>query len=406
VLAGLLALPAVAKEGDTFRPFVSAGYFFDSNLFRLDENENPGTQRDDRYAQLRAGVNVDWTPGRQRIAANVTKTRLRYAENTFLDFEGDDTQATWNWRMGNRLSGDVGASQSSSQSSFDSVGLVNNQVDQERRFGRAEWAFHPRWVLGGGLEESGATNSAPNQISQNFQQKTREAVLTYRTPKGSSLRGQLRRVEAEFPNAQVVQIVTLPFPPFASFPTEVVDNSYSQTEYNVLADWQVSGKLTLRGRLGQVNRQYDNINRSSAPGVTLRLRPEFNGVNGRLSGDWLATGKTLFSGAVYQELSDALDINATSVLRTGVNLSGVWLVREKWRLNGSVTFDNRDFEGDAGVTQTLRNDDTLAASLSVSYTPHPVVSFDVGLQGGRRDTNISGEAYEFHSLFANIRADF
>jgi len=34
-LGKVLGLPAVAKEGDTFRPNVSYAHYFDSNLFRL-----------------------------------------------------------------------------------------------------------------------------------------------------------------------------------------------------------------------------------------------------------------------------------------------------------------------------------------------------------------------------------
>ena len=135
----LLALPAIAKEGDTFRPFVSVGYFYDSNLFRLDEGENASlvTQRDDRYRVVSAGIDVDWKPGRQQIVANVTKTWIRYDRYTYVDFDGDDMQATWNWRLGNRLSGNLGAAKSTSLSAFEDVGLLPNEVDRERRFGRA-----------------------------------------------------------------------------------------------------------------------------------------------------------------------------------------------------------------------------------------------------------------------------
>jgi len=412
LLAGamLLALPAMAKEGDTFRPFVSLGYFYDSNLFRLDENESPGTQRDDRYALLSAGANVDWKPGRQQVVANLTKTLIRYDQNTYLDFEGDDMQATWNWRLGNRLSGNLGAAKSTSQSSFGDIGLVNNQVDRERRYGRAEWEFHPRWRIGGGLETTDNTNSAPSQLSQNVQQQAQDVGLTYRTPKGSTLRAQVRRIDADFPNPQVLSYVCSFFsfcPPFSFIPSEVADNSFKQTEYNLLGDWRLSGKLTLRGQAGWVDRQYKNELRDDLVGsVVLKERPDFSGFTGRVTADWYATGKTLFSVAAYREPGGATDINASSVLRTGASVNGVWLMREKWRLNLGATYENRDFKGDPGATQPQRNDDTLGSSLSVTYTPHRAVALDLGARAGSRDSNMSGEDYSFHSLFATVRADF
>ncbi len=401
MLAALGALPAAAKEGDTFRPFISAGHFYDSNLFRLADDEYPGMQRDDRYNLVNAGINVDWKPGRQQFIASATKTLVRYDHNTYLDFDGDDLKATWNWRLGNRFSGNLGATQSTSQSSFGDIGLVNNQVDRKRYFGRAEWEFHPRWRIGGGLESMDNSNSAPTQFSQDFNRRAQEVFLGYRTPKGSSLRGQVRRIDAEFPNLQCLQ---------NDFPVcfMVADNSYKQTEYNVLGDWPFSGKLTLRGQAGWVDRQYENTLRdySNLFVPDFKPRPDYSGFTGRVAADWYATGKTLLSVAAYRELGGATDINASSVLKHGASVNGVWLVREKWRMNAGVTYENRDFKGDPGTSQPQRNDDTVSATLSLTYTPIRVVSLDVGVSAGRRDSNIAVEDYKFHSMFVNVRADF
>jgi exopolysaccharide biosynthesis operon protein EpsL len=399
-LAAMLALPAQAKEGDTFRPFASLGYFNDSNLFRLSDDESSGFPRDDRYSVLSAGLDVDWKRGRQQVVANATQTWVRYDRNTIYDSDGNDYKATWNWRLGNRLSGNLGANESRSQSNFDSVGLVNNEVTRKRYFGRAEWEFHPRWQIGGGLGETDNTNSDPSQISNDFQQQTQDLTLSYHTPKGSKLRAQVRRIDAEFPNPELLSFGSL----FGFvFPTEVADNSYKQTECNLLADWRVSGKLTLRGQAGWVNRQYENVLRGDLAGPPqLVERPDFSGFSGRMTADWYATGKTLLSVSAYRELGGAGDINATSVLKNGGSLNGVWLIREKWRLNAGGTYENRDFEGDPNQ----RSDDTVGSSLSLSYMPIRAVSIDVGVRAGRRDSNIADDEYTFNSWFANVRADF
>jgi len=405
-LAALVAMPVQAKEGDTFRPFVSMGYFYDSNLFRLAETQfdlAPSDLRDDRYSILSAGINVDWKPGRQQIVANATKTWIRYDQNSRLDFDGDDTQATWNWRLGNRLSGNLGAAKSTSQSSFEDVGVVNNQVDRERYYGRAEWEFHPRWRIGGGVEEIDNTNSALTQRSQDFQQQAYDVVLGYRTPKGGNLRLQVRRIDADFPTLQILGVNI--FPPIVA----VADNSFKQDEYNLLGDWRVSGKLTLRGQAGWVDRQYESVLKGNFNGFSPVLvpRPDFSGFVGRVSGDWYATGKTLLSASLYREPGGAQDINASSVLKKGASVKGVWLVREKWRLNAGASFENREFTGDpGGALLPQRNDDTVDTSLSLTYTPIQAVSLDVGVRAGRRDSNFSAEDYEFHSVFANVRADF
>lgn len=407
VLGALLARPALAWEGDTFRPFISLGQFYDSNLFRLSDGANPsGIQRDDHYRVLSGGVNVDWKPGRQQLVASATKTFVRYDQNTFLDYQGNDLQATWNWRLGNRFSGNLGATETTGQSSFGDIGVVNNQFTRKSHFGRADWMFHPRWQIGAGIEEDDSSNSAPSQAVWDYHQTVEDVTLAYLTPKGSRLRAQVRRVNANFPNQQILQAGFLFGVPVAL----VADNSYTQTEYNLLGDWSLAGKLTLHGQAGWVNRRYENVLQSNIVGgyyAALEPRPDFSGFNGRVTGEWYVTGKTLLSMSLYQELAAAQDINATSVLRRGASVNGAWLMREKWRLNAGVTSENRDFRGDLAVTGLPhRTDDTWASTLSVNYAPIQAVSIDLGVSTGRRNSNTSVYEYTFHSVFANIRADF
>ncbi|OJZ17378.1 MAG: hypothetical protein BGP21_04945 [Thiobacillus sp. 65-29] len=405
----LLAAPVHAKEGDTFRPFVSGAYFHDDNLFRLDKGEAPDLKRADRYGLLSAGVDVDWKHGRQQVLVNASKTLVRYDRYSYLDYDGDDLKAMWNWRLGNRFSGNLGASKSTSQSSFADIGLVNNQVDRERRFGRAEWEFHPRWRIGAGVETTDNTNSDPSLFSQDFNQDSYDILVTYRTPKGSTVRGRVRRIDSDFPTMKLLGLN--PFPPLAA----VADSSYAQTDYTLLADWRFSAKLVLRGEAGWVDRKYTNALKGSyapyepwmAPYEPLLVdRPDYSGFNGRLTADWYATGKTLLSLSGYQELGGATDINASSVLKRGTSVSGVWLIREKWRLNGEASYENRDFRGDMGAGTTQTEDDTVGASLSLNYTPIRPVSMDFGMRAGRRDSNISAGDYTFSSVFFSVRGDF
>lgn len=108
--AALLAVPAHAKEGDTFRPFVSYARYYDDNLFRLAKDEQTFVVQDgvpvvidhdsasDQYGVLSAGLNVDWKPGRQHITASATRNWVRFSRYTTLDYDGSDYQGRWNWR--------------------------------------------------------------------------------------------------------------------------------------------------------------------------------------------------------------------------------------------------------------------------------------------------------------------
>lgn len=395
---------AAGHEGDTFRPFVSAGHFQDSNLFRLARSEYsslpPGYAKQDRYALYQAGINVDWKPGRQQVVASAAKTLIRYARNDFLDFDGDDLQARWNWRLGNRLSGQLGASRVTSQSGFENIGLVDNHERRERRFVRAEWEPHPRWRVGGGLGTLDNTHSAPSQRSQDVRQDNQELNIAYLTRKGSRLGAQLRHLEADYPNMQVMALVPVQY---------VADNSFRQDEFNLTGEWKLSAKLSLNTQAGWVKRRYDNrLKPTPLPAPSLVDRPDHSGVTARVGADWSPTAKTRVNAAFYQELGGATDINASSVLKRGLNLDAAWLIREKWQMNAGLNFENRDFRGDPGALSglTRRDDDTTNANLVVRYMPTRAVSLDVGIQAGRRSSNLANEDFRYRTLFVSVRGDF
>lgn len=407
VFSGLAAMGlshgGLAKEGDAFRPFVSLGHYYDSNLFRLAEAESPGTQRDERYSQLNAGVNLSWQPGRQQVSASLAKTLIRYDQNTRLDFDGDDMQATWEWRLGNRLFGNLGASKSTSQSSFNDLGVVNasNNVERKRQYGQLNWEFHPRWQVYVGTEASDTLNTLQGQVSQNVRQTAHDMGFRYLTPKGSSVRARVQRTVADYPTQQIVGVTNVLFLTLIN----VSDNSFQQTDYTLDADWRLFGKLNLRGQLSRTERAYDNVLRDPQGGFArLVERPDFSGFTGRLTGDWFATGKTLLSTSLYQELGATSDINASTVLKRGLSVSGVWTPRGKWRLNAGASFENRDYQGDPGAA--TRNDDTVAANVSLGYTPINALSLVLGGQAGWRDSSTTDDNYKFYGLSFNIRGDF
>ena len=383
---GALAMPALAKEGDIVRPFVSYTRHYDSNLFRLAESEYALVpQRSDQYGVLGAGLNVDWQPGRQHIIASASKNQVRFARNSHLDYDGSDYQLKWNWQLGNRWSGQVGATESVTQSSFsDLAGLrINNQITRDSRFASADWQLHPRWHVGLGAAAVSSTNSTAQRAPLDYEDQSVSATLGYATPKGSKLRGEIRRAEGEYPNR---------------LSGVSVDRAYTQTEYNLLGDWNVSGKLVTHAKAGYVKRENDTL-----------AQRDFSGAAGRLSADYFPTGKTALNWAIYREIANSDDLNATYQVNTGTSLGAAWRATGKITLRADVTFENRSFQGDTGLVVTSlqqRDEDTLGGSLSMRYAPVRMATIDVGLQAGRRDSNMTANDYKFHGAFVSVRADF
>lgn len=382
-------LPVYAKEGDTFRPFVSYTRLWDDNLYRLSPSEiaaNLVPHESDRYGVLSAGVDVDWRPARQQVEARLSKSQVRFDRNTRLDYDGSDYQLKWNWRLGNHWSGRLGATERVTQSSFSDQTnlLINNVVTREERFADANWQFHPRWSVGAGATALSSSNSAAQQASLDYDETAYSATLGYRTPKGSALRLQLRRVNGDYPRRTAL----------------FLDRAYTQDEINLTGDWNVSGKLVTRGRVGYVQRRNDTVSQR-----------DFSGVAGRLSADYLPTVKTLLNVAVFREIANSDDANASYQLSTGASLGAAWQATSKLTLRATAQIENRRFEGDTGLLPGLprRDEDTASGSVTLSYAPLRMATVDVGVQAGERKTNVpfyAANEYRFRAVFVTMRLDF
>jgi exopolysaccharide biosynthesis operon protein EpsL len=407
LLAGLMmvmALPIMAKEGDTFRPFVSYSRYYDSNLFRLAKGETTVVVENgapelvtldtasDHYGVLGVGLDVDWKFERQQIVASLSETRVNYAKYSSLDYDGKDYRGTWNWRLGNHWSGQLGASEVVSQTSFSDLQsfnvngtpvflAVSNLVTTDRQYASAEWEIHPRWRTGGGAAWVTSDNSRLQQRYSDYEDESEYLYLMYLTPKGSKLRGEFRHTDAKYPYRQLVA-------------GSLIDNSYTQSEYNFVGDWKVSGKLLSHLKLGWVERDFQHLSARN-----------YSALAGRATADYYPTGKTALTLAVYREPAPVDDVNSSFLLNTGANLNAAWLLTNKITARASASYVEGTYQLiQPGLPQ--RVDDTLSGSLSLSYTPLPMATIDIGLQGGNRNSTYPNNDYAFHSYFLGVRADF
>jgi exopolysaccharide biosynthesis operon protein EpsL len=399
LLAGLmmvLALPTMAKEGDTFRPYVSYYRYYDSNLFRLAKGETTFVVEDgvpelvtldtasDQYGVLGVGLDVDWKYGRQQIVASLSENRVNYANYSSLDYDGKDYRGTWNWRLGNHWSGQLGASETVTQTSFSDLQsflAVSNLVTRDRQYARAAWELHPRWILGGGGEWTTSDNSRLQQRYSDYESDSENFYLTYLTPKGSKLRGEFRHTDAKYPYRELVA-------------GSLIDNSYTQTEYNFLGDWTVSGKLLSHLKLGWVERDFLHYSARN-----------YSELAGRATVDYFPTGKTALTLAIYREPAAVDQVNSSFLINVGGNINVAWLLSDKVSARASASYIEGTYQLiQPGLPQRI--DDTLSGSLSLSYTPLPMATIDIGLQSGNRNSTFPSNDYSFHSFFLGVRADF
>ena len=110
-LAGMLVfLPAGAIPGTTLDLYGRVGWAHDDNLLRIDDNAPAfDNQRSDSWTTFEFGAVYDKSIARQRLLAVARLSKVKYDHFSQLDYDGRDLQATWYWQLGNRFSGQLGA---------------------------------------------------------------------------------------------------------------------------------------------------------------------------------------------------------------------------------------------------------------------------------------------------------
>lgn len=368
IMGLLLPAKALAGEGDFFRPLVSAAYYHDSNIFRFaGDSEVPVTIGGEatgkriqsvNYSLLGAGFLLDWQQSRQRIQARVQANSAKFSRYAaLLDYDGHDLNARWDWQLGNRWRGQLGAERAKTLGSYDNVGVTSNTRTVSRYNFRAVRDLHTDWQA-----EAGYNRYASQYSSDNTRDVDVDAfnLGVYR------LGGTLQRMGLELRYSDVQH-------PNKTGPL----SDASEWGLFGVATWQPSGKTRLRGRLGYINREFE------AAGAR-----DFSGVEARLDVDWAPTGKSLVNAAVYRELNES-DLGAANNYAkvTGLDLSGQWQVLPKTRVGPFLRLENRSYDG------TSIDDDHFGYGLRANYQPWPGSDIAVSVERVSRDSSVPNREF-------------
>ncbi len=147
-MLGMVAGPAWAADttdqrpDETFTPYVRALYGYDSNLFRLQNDQEARavlrtSNTAESYLTLGAGMDANLKMSRQAIQARVELNQTRFNTYGQLDNDGHDAYLKWDWRIGSRATGDISAADTLTQASYTNVKQpVKNQIRTRRGGGK------------------------------------------------------------------------------------------------------------------------------------------------------------------------------------------------------------------------------------------------------------------------------
>ncbi len=386
---GLCTLSATvyADDGDTFKPYTSMSYAYDSNLFRVANAAIiPGiTSMAEQYHTLAAGMNVDLRLSRQVIRARAELSQTRFNTYKQLNYDGRDLLLQWSWRVGNNTHGDVGVSETRSLASLYGLNQQLNSVrTQRRQFFNGSVKLDNRWQINTVAAHLFSSTSSQNILD--FTEDNLTLGLQYQTPKGTLFELSNNISNGAYPNRQVVG-------------TTPVDNSYKQITPSLGVTLQPTGKTRLQAKLGYTQRTYSDVPKRN-----------FSGITGRLSTDLYVTGKTALNLAIYRDIGAYDDSSTSYTLNNGIAIGATWFGSAKTTLNLRASLDKLEYDGDPGFvpsTAPARQDSVTNLQASINYLITRNVTISTTLQTGNRTSNRGASlGYRFNSAQLSVRGEF
>lgn len=374
-VSGISSL-AHANLNDTFSPYVSAAYGYNSNLFLLQNDQAAlatlgTTTMSESFHVFAAGINMDWQTGRQHITGHAEANRVGFDTYKTLDYNGRDLAIKLNWVVGDTLLGDVGASDNVTLAPFlYTKKPLANLLTTRKAFVNGNIKLNNRWQLKLGADKSQYSNSDITQQYNDINIDTYNTGFRYLTPKGSKIDFNSSVSNGNYPNR----------PTYA----------YTQHDNGVSFDWIATGKTKIQGKINYTKRDYPSAQQNN-----------YSGVTGLISADWLVTGKTTLSLAIYRDISSYITATSSYDLTQGISAKASWLATSNIAAYLSAKHDSIDY-----LNTPHRLDELSTLDLGVTYTIVRNTKLDILAERGVRSSNIDGNSYRYNSLTLGLNHAF
>lgn len=336
--------------GDMFRPYVDYKVNFDDNMLRLRDNQNienfdgNGSKKSDISQRITGGLIFEKEISRQRLTADGNFSHTFYDRFSFYDHNAQDVKGNWNWFLGDKFEGNMGATYVKDLAPFLFFPGIRNLQTVKTQFFNGDWRFLPNWSMHSGYTHFDQTSNNILTKFQNREEHIFDVGFDFWATDTNKAGVRYRRINGDF-----------------TFNPLGIDDSYNQNEVRAVVDWFLSGKSWVQFSGGWVERK--------SPSFPER---DFNGFNARATYVWRPTAKIQMALAAWRETGPVNAINARFSLNTGVSFTPSWDITNKLKLQGEVLYDNRDFNGLDGVTlaSTSNKNKIFDGSLGLIYKPY------------------------------------
>lgn len=384
--------PAYPPEAGAARPlnfWVEGGVLHDNNVARLSSSANASTTlgnsaRGDTITRLGAGIRGEQRVfGRQSIRFEARGDQYSYDRYSAFNNFAYGLLGEWRWELGNQLSGTVGFTRRKQLIDLAEVqALTTDMVTDQHAYATGAYQFGANWRLRGGLDR--ATVRRGNAAVSGHT-NTGNVGLDYVTPLGNALGVEVRRSNGNFDSNEIVGATS-------------VTNQFKETEVAAVATYTSGPQWRFGGRIGHTKREHVFLNQR-----------DFSGTTYRATVDWMPGNKTILGFAAYKETRPIIDAAASYSVVKGLQFGPSWAPTVKLVFSARLISENRAYAGDPAVPLlgTVQRDETLRGiRLGAGWEIQRGTELTLGIDHGKRTSNIILRDYDYTAVMANLRHNF
>lgn len=382
LLVLLVGTPAFADQLDTVYYTSSAGFNYDSNVYRLSSSVDPMVQigkpgKSDHIRIVSLGINADKRYSNQEFLLNANVTNNKYQTFTSLNYNATAYNAAWNWSPGSKLSGALSVNHTQTLYSFANVqtNMRNLNTISTPRLS-ADWWFQTEWHLLFAVANSKSTSSVTTVNSLSSLTKTKEWSLKYVPSAKSSFTLTTRNIRGSYSNEGTVYAAQ-------------VDSGYTEKQQEFQASLQLTGKSSLSGTLTNIKRQYPVLTGN-----------DFSGTERGINYAWGVTGKTYLNMSMNRTISSWFDATSSYYVTDSISITPSWEVSSKVNAHLGLIRSKTDYRNNVVTNATQRNDVNQSQEFGMGWSPERSLQFNVSIQHSKRTSNEA--MYEFSDKSANL----
>jgi hypothetical protein len=380
-IAANLCVPAFAVEGvavdedagrmlDALNPYLSVGYGYDSNIYRLDEDAPEIGERADQYGMVSAGFDADLRPSQQRFELYGEVNHTFFNEHDDLDYTGSKAGALWHWVLTRPMNGTVGVTHRRALRDFANQPTIDKVKDlrmENKLLANGNFDLPGPWQMG--LRGDFADVSFSETERLDLQRSTIGASAGFTSSAGSVIGVDAEFIWGDYDNN-----------PLADYEEYTVGPTF---------EWKFTERTILNARVGYTKRD------QSDP-----LRQDYDGVTGRVVFNMNNEERNGLKLTVYRDLSNLGDEVAEFAEVNGVEFEPRWHIRESVDLRLLVGYENRDFNRDPDLEPDPlidpdREDDVVTGGAFLDWQMTRNFKLSLGADMQKRDSTRDLQDFDF-----------